>query len=201
MIGRLASAGLSINREKCKFGLSTVSFLGHSVSKDGISLLPSKVLAIADMPRPTMKVELQHFFGSTNFYHRFVPYLAKILAPLHSLTASCKTAKSPLAWESVHQDAFIAAKDALANAMMLSHPSSDPGMLVMLTMDASDVAVSTVLAQGAAHQPLGFYSKKLLSAEKKCSACDKELLALYLSIRHFRHNLEGQPTLHGLDRP
>ena len=142
-----------------------------------------------------MKVELQRFLGSINFCHRFVPYLAKILAPLHSLTASCKTAKSPLAWESVHQDAFIAAKDAL------SHPSSDPGMLVMLTTDASDVAVGTVLAQGAAHQPLGFYSKKLLSAEKKCSACDKELLALYLSIRHFRHHLEGQPTLHGLDRP
>ena len=50
-----------------------------------------------------------------------------------------------------------------------------------------------MLSQGTDHRPLGFYSKKLSDAEKKYSAFDKELLALYLSIRHYRHYLEGRP--------
>ena len=54
----LAAAGLSLNRDKCKLGLSSVSFLGHSVSLVGISPLPEKVSAISAMPRPTNKVEM-----------------------------------------------------------------------------------------------------------------------------------------------
>jgi hypothetical protein len=38
---------------------------------------------------------------------------------------------------------------------------------------------------------LGFFSKKLDNAQHKYSAFEEELLAVYTSIRHFRHLLEG----------
>ena len=41
-------------------------------------------------------------------------------------------------------------------------------------------------------QPLSFFSKKLSPAETRYSAFDRELLAVYATIRHFRHNLEGR---------
>ena len=41
-------------------------------------------------------------------------------------------------------------------------------------------------------QPLSFLSKKLTLAETRYSAFDRELLAVYATIRHFRHNLEGR---------
>ena len=40
-------------------------------------------------------------------------------------------------------------------------------------------------------QPLLFFSKKLSPAETRYSAFDRALLAVYATIRHFRHNLEG----------
>ena len=40
--------------------------------------------------------------------------------------------------------------------------------------------------------PLAFFSKKLRQPEKKYSAFDRELLALYLGVRHFRYFLEGR---------
>ena len=43
--------------------------------------------------------------------------------------------------------------------------------------------------------PLSFFSRKLLETEKKYSAFDRELLAAYLSIRHFRFMLEGRDFL------
>ena len=63
-----------------------------------------------------------------------------------------------------------------------------------LTTDASDRAVGAVLQQRTdeSWEPLAFFSKKLRPPEQKYSAFDRELLALYLGIRHFRHFLEGR---------
>ncbi|BHF82160.1 hypothetical protein SprV_0802529700 [Sparganum proliferum] len=41
-------------------------------------------------------------------------------------------------------------------------------------------------------QPLAFFSKKLSPEETRYSVFGRELLAIYLSIRHFRHFLEGR---------
>ena len=148
--------------------------------------------------RPATKVELQRFLGCINFYHRFIPRLADVLAPLHALQTSVKAQKSSLLWTESTVAAFGAAKRALSRAVQLDHP--DPTAPLSLTTDASDVAVGAVLSQGEDHRPLGFYSKKLSDAEKKYSAFDKELLAVYLAIRHFRPHLDGRhfPSLWSL---
>ena len=54
----LSQAGLKINKAKCTFAASTVTFLGHTVSTSGIVPLPKKVAAISDMVLPKTKVEL-----------------------------------------------------------------------------------------------------------------------------------------------
>jgi cleavage and polyadenylation specificity factor subunit 1 len=41
-------------------------------------------------------------------------------------------------------------------------------------------------------QPLAFFSKKLSPAQQKYSAYDRELLAIYEAVKHFRHMLNAQ---------
>ena len=41
-------------------------------------------------------------------------------------------------------------------------------------------------------ETIAFFSKKLSPAEQHYSAFDRELLAVYLSIKHFRYLLEGR---------
>ena len=64
-----------------------------------------------------------------------------------------------------------------------------------LTVDASAVAVGASLEQWSQGiwKPIAFFSKQLRAPELKYSAFDRELLALYLAIRHFRYFLEGRP--------
>ena len=83
-------------------------------------------------------------------------------------------------------------KQILANATLLVQP--DPTAQINITCDASDVAVGGVLQQylNGMWQPLSFFSKKLNPAETRYSAFDRELLAVYATIKHFRHNLEGR---------
>ena len=80
----------------------------------------------------------------------------------------------------------------LAHATLLVHP--DPMAQINITCDASDVAVGGVLQQylNGMWQPLSFFSKKLNPAGTRYSAFDRELLAVYATIKHFRHNLEGR---------
>jgi hypothetical protein len=87
---------------------------------------------------------------------------------------------------------FKQVKQMLCAATALVHP--DPAAAISLAVDASDSHVGAVLQQGigAGKRPLAFYSKKLDAAQTRYSAFDRELLAAYLAIRHFRYSLEGR---------
>ena len=60
--------------------------------------------------------------------------------------------------------------------------------------DASDKAVGAVLQQRIENQwfPIAYFSRKLKPSETRYSTFDRELLAVYLVIKHFRHFVEGR---------
>ncbi|GFT84285.1 retrovirus-related Pol polyprotein from transposon 17.6 [Trichonephila clavipes] len=88
--------------------------------------------------------------------------------------------------------AFQRCKQALADAALLAHPS--PSAPLALHVDASDYAIGCALHQvvDSELQPLAFFSRKLTSSEKSYSAYDRELLAIYSAIPHFRYMLEAR---------
>ncbi|GFX55612.1 transposon Tf2-9 polyprotein [Trichonephila clavipes] len=103
-----------------------------------------------------------------------------------------KKVSKPLNWSSEAITAFQRCKQALADAALLAHPS--PSAPLALHVDASDYAIGGVLHQvvDSELQPLAFFSRKLTSSEKSYSAYDRELLAIYSAIRHFRYMLEAR---------
>jgi len=188
---RLRDAGLVVKLEKCLFGVHEIDFLGHRVTASGSTPLPDKVKTIEDFPQPNTVTSLQQYLGMINFYHRFIPSAAKIMTPLYdALKAGGK--QSSLSWSQEMSKAFQQSKRELATATMLSHPQVDAE--IALTTDASDQAVGAVLEQytNGSWQPLAFFSRRLRPNEKKYSAFDRELLGLYLAVRHFRFMLEGR---------
>jgi cleavage and polyadenylation specificity factor subunit 1 len=82
-------------------------------------------------------------------------------------------------------------KAALARAALLAHPKPDATLAIFA--DATDFAIGAVLQNyfDGAWEPLEFYSKKLSAAERMYSAFDRELLAIYRAVRHFRHMVEA----------
>jgi hypothetical protein len=63
-----------------------------------------------------------------------------------------------------------------------------------LATDASSSHVGAVLqpAENKAWKPLAFFSKKLSPTQQRYSTFDRELLAIFLAIKHFRFLLEGR---------
>ena len=188
---RLHSHGLIIHPEKCIFGADSLDFLGHSISCDGAKPLSSNVEAIVSFPRPSTIKGLQQFLGMLNFYHRFLPRAADILHPLYDSLKKTR-AKDPLHWSPEMISAFEDGKTLLSRATLLVHP--DVNAPTALTVDASDLGVGAVLEQhvDGSWQPLAFFSRQLRPPERNYSTFDRELLGLYLAIRHFRYYLEGR---------
>ncbi|BHF62307.1 hypothetical protein SprV_0200528900 [Sparganum proliferum] len=188
---RLQQHGLQLNVEKCTFGVSSLDFLGHHVDQHGITPLLEKVQSILSFPVPKTLTQLRRFIGLLNYYRRFIPHCAATIAPLTDLLNS---KAKPIELPPAAQSAFETAKKALADATLLHHLSSDPHAQLILTTDASNSAVGAVLHQQVNNQlqPLAFFSQKLQPVQTRYSTFSRELLAIYLAIRHFRHLLEGR---------
>ncbi|GFS78721.1 hypothetical protein TNCV_3148891 [Trichonephila clavipes] len=146
---RLDYYGLTIKPSKCTFGVDCLKFLGFQVSSEGISPLPDRVSAIQNFPRPNTLTQLRRFLGMVNFYRRFIPKAAYILAPLIKFLEGhtnkkkpCRPSKNPqtpLEWTEEAENSFTAAKTALTDATLLKHPI--PGATLSVWTDASNFAI------------------------------------------------------------
>ena len=181
-----------LNKDKCVFMADEIAFLGYTVGKDGIRPKDSREEAIRNFSRPRTQKELKRYLGMLNFYRRHVPNAAEVLAPLNKLTSTRKGRKPAFIWNDKAESAFIKCKELPANSALLEYPVKDAS--TALTVDASGVAVG-----GALHQEvdgvmrlLAFFSKAPSPAETKYSTFDRELFAMYLSVKHFRYFLEGR---------
>ena len=94
-----------------------VNYLGHKLSAEGIHTSDEKVVAIDSFPMPTNKNELSVFCGMVKYYHRFLPRVSEIMAPLFSLVSHNSVWK----WGDCESKAFLSAKELLKSNNLLAH--------------------------------------------------------------------------------
>ena len=164
---QLVEYGIIIGTEKCQFGTTELSFLGHYVCSGGISPLPPAVDAVVNFAKPEKQRALLRYLGMVNYYHRFIPQCVEKLTPLNNLLTEANEGQNRLSpksnfdlhWTENANLAFTKSKQILANATLLVHPN--PLAPLNITCDASDFAVGGVLQQciDGVWQPLSLFSK------------------------------------------
>jgi hypothetical protein len=70
---------------KCEFWMKQVSFLGHVISKGGISVDPSKVQDVLSWNAPMSVDDIRSFLGLAGYYRRFIKGFSKISKPMTKL--------------------------------------------------------------------------------------------------------------------
>ena len=193
---RLNKYGLFLKPQKCHFAQSSVLFLGHAVTASGMRPLTDKVAAISAIPAPTNLKEVRSFLGSVNYYRRYLPKLAELAAPITDLLKGPPRRKTTrVVWGVEQQTSFESVKDALKEAAELAY--EDPDKPLVLSTDASQHHVGSVLEQyvddeGSDTRPLAYFSKALPTSVKVRSAFNRELTAVWYSLRFFKHRVRGR---------
>ena len=65
--------------------MDEISYIRHTLGKEGLKPNPQKVRAITEMTRPQYKEELQRFLGMVTYIAKFIPNFSQVSAPLRQL--------------------------------------------------------------------------------------------------------------------
>ena len=189
LLKRLNDRGLRSLIQKCVFAQDSVTYLGHTISRDGISKGP-KADAVTNMPAPSNVSQLRSFLGSVQFYNKFLPDLSTISEPLYHLTEKHTKWK----WEEPQQDAFQKLKQMLTNNTVLAH--FDPSCPVGISCDAWESGVGAVLFyryKDKSERPIANASKTLTDAQKRYPQIQKEALSIIFALKKYHQFLYGRP--------
>jgi hypothetical protein len=85
---RLHQHHLKINLDKCLFGDKQVSYLGFSLTPEGINPGEAKLKAIKNPGPPNNVKEIRSFMGLCNFFRNHMPDFASTAAPLVLITGA-----------------------------------------------------------------------------------------------------------------
>jgi hypothetical protein len=86
VLRRLHQHHLKINQDKCLFGDKQVSYLGFTLTLEGIKPGEAKLKAIKNAGPPNDVKEIRSFMGLCNFFRNHIQDFAIIAAPLFKLT-------------------------------------------------------------------------------------------------------------------
>ncbi|GAU36702.1 hypothetical protein TSUD_16140 [Trifolium subterraneum] len=171
-----------LKASKCSFAQTSIEYLGHIVSDEGVGPDPSKISAMISWPAPVNIKQLRGFLGLTGFYRKFVRNYASLAAPLTALLKH-----DAFLWTEDAQKAFEGLKKAMSEAPVLGLPNFEEKFV--LETDASGLGMGAVLIQN--NHPICYFSKQFCPRMVQASTYVRELCAITTAVKKWRTYLLG----------
>ena len=188
VFNRLRAAGLKLKPEKCHFAKTHVTYLGHVISREGITPDKAKVASVANYPTPQNSKVVKHFIGLSNYYCRFVLFYTTIAEPLHQLLRKSNKA---YVWTAECNTSFHILKTKLTTPPVLAFPQFEIPFII--ATDASNHVIGGVLSQiqDGQEKVIAYWSRQLQKPERNYSTIEQEALAVVSAVKEFYPYLYG----------
>ncbi|KAE9301653.1 hypothetical protein PF008_g22691 [Phytophthora fragariae] len=188
VLERLANAGLTLKLKKCVFATTSMEYLGHELSSEGVRPLDRLVNAVREFPRPQDAVEVKRFVHLAGYYRRFVEGFGALMSPMTKLLRK----DAEWEWTIEQETVFEHVKMLLTKKPLLAYP--DFRLPFRVVTDASKVGLGACLMQdqGRGWQPIAYASKVNSKAEGNYGITELECLAVVWAIKLFRPYLYGR---------
>ena len=201
VLDRMRTYGVLAKPSKCQFCQKEVTYLGHRVGNGKLMMDDYNVQKIVRMDMPGTLKEIRSFVCLAGYYRRFIEGFAKIARPLTALQS--KEACARLGRRVGDRRKFELPEDARIAWEVLKRKITEKPVLELpdisrpfyLRTDASQYAIGGVLCQDGedGREHVIWYASRVLNAtERKWSATEREMLAVYEWIRYWRPYLWGR---------
>jgi transposase InsO family protein len=198
VLARLHKNHLKINLEKCVFGNKEVSYLGFTLTPEGIKPGKNKLKAIKDAKPPTDVKTIRSFVGLCNFFRTHIKDFALIAAPLFKLTRKDSGYKSgPLPEKALK--AFYILQKQLTSEPVMAFPKADR-QYALITDAATGTAdtpgglgaILTQVDKDGNFHAISFASRQLKDHEVNYSPFLLEAAAAVWGMDFFNEYLKGK---------
>ena len=188
VLTRLREKGLTLNKDKCVFNMSKLTFMGLVLSERGIGPAKEKVEAVAEAREPQSASEVKSFLGLVNFNARFIPDLATITGPLRRLMKK----GVPFVFGPEQQESFRELKKRLAQAETLGYFNRNAKTKIVC--DASPVGLGAILLQecNGEKRVICYSSRGLSDVERRYLQTEREALGVVWACEKFHVYLYGR---------
>ena len=188
---RLRKHNITLNPEKCKFGLKKVEYVGHTIDESGLSFSREKIEQVLAIPPPKYGKELKSFLGLASYFRDHIRNYADMSRPLQLMIANYEK-KRKLEWTEQGTQAFKNIREAIQNCPKLFF--IDDNSPVYLHTDASDYGIGGYVFQivDGKEIPIAFMSKLLSIDELKWKVIEKECYAIVMALRKFEYLLRDR---------
>jgi len=186
-----------VNQDKCFYGNQEVSYLGFTLTPQGIKPGRNKLQAIKDAKLPTNVKMVRSFVGLCNFFRTHIKDFATIAAPLFKVTRKDSGYKNgPLPPDAMH--AFKILQELISDPVM-AFPQADRQytLITDATTGTADSAggLGAILTQkdkDGNHFAISFASRQLKDHEKNYSPFLLEAAAAVWGMDVFNEYLRGK---------
>ena len=168
---------------KCEFWLEKMTFLGHIIFWDGLTVDPVKVEAIAKWKWPENPTEVRNFLGLAGYYRRFIKNFSRIAGPLTNLTKK----QEIYIWDVKCENSFQEFKKQLTMTPVFVLPNGKDSYTVYT--DVSREWLGCVPMQN--RNVIAYASQKLKFHELNYPTHDLELAAVVFALKKWWHYLYG----------
>lgn len=189
VIQRLNEFNVTLNKEKCVYGVNEIDFLGHRLSSDGIKPTHDKILAIKQFREPHSTEEVRSFLGLVNYLGKFIPNLATVSEPLRRLIKD----NANFEWNTEQQKSFEMLKGCISEESTLGYYNINDRTQVIA--DASPVGLGSILIQfndNGVPRVICYANRSLTDVERRYAQTEKEALALIWAVERFHYYLFGR---------
>ncbi len=185
---------LYVKLSKCTFNRSEVIFLKFVIKRRDIQMKQFCINAITSWSELKSAKNILIFLKFARFYRQFIREFSQIIALLTDLIKNAKKRAMHLlfAMTSKAKKAFERLKAVFVNAFILKH--YDWNADLRMKIDASNREVEDVLSQKSKTDQwhlIVYYSYKFKEAEVRWDMHDKELYAIVLDFKNWRHYLQS----------
>ncbi|CAB4021418.1 Transposon Ty3-G Gag-Pol poly [Paramuricea clavata] len=180
--------GLKLQKAKCEVGVQQLTYLGDTISAEGLKPDQRKVEAIQNMERPGNKTDLQRFLGMINYLARYIPDLSTRTMPLRKLLDQ----KVLWMWDNEQEKAWKELKELVSSEPVLKF--YDPNKPIKISTDASRSGLGAVLQQlhGENWLPVAYASRSVTDCESRYATIELETLGMTFSCERFHQYIYGQ---------
>ena len=179
---------ITLSAKKFVFGQDKVDYCGYVLDRNGWSMDPGKIKAIAEFPKPITRTDLRSFFGIVNQFSEFTKDIAKSADPLRGLLKT----SNEFVWEEHHTAAFQKTKEALVATPTLAYFQFNAP--TKLETDASRThGLGFILwqYQDGQWKLIQCGSRFISETESRYAMIELELLAIVWAVRKCRIFLTG----------